>query len=434
MVREEMARPSGRLASLWRFRHGVADAGALAVGTVVNGLAAYVFVALGTRRLGAEGFAPISVLWTFFAITAATTVFPVQHWILRTLAAEGEARVRAGLPFILGGNLVLALVLGGSTWWFREALFGSDARWWYPSAIAVLTLSAAVTGVLRGGLAGRGRFLATATAIGAENSLRVLAGLVAVAFGWGAAGFTGAMLAGVLVAACWPSAFRFAAVPVADNAIAGPGAVTPAESRVDRRDSLGFVTGFAGASLIAQVVLTSGPVVLALLGGAPGEITGLFTALALFRAPYLLGLGVAARVTGTLTALVVAGRTRALRRLRWASVGLTLLAALAAGLIASLVGPWLLRVVFGGDVRLSHGVVGLVAAVNMLAVGSLLQSLFFIARSDAARVLRIWLAALATALVWLLFSPSSALATVVGALAAAELVAFTALAVTPDRR
>jgi hypothetical protein len=38
--------------------------------------------------------------------------------------------------------------------------------------------------------------------------------------------------------------------------------------------------------------------------GAPNEVTALFAALALFRAPYTLGIGVVSQVTGYITALV----------------------------------------------------------------------------------------------------------------------------------
>ena len=49
---------------------------------------------------------------------------------------------------------------------------------------------------------------------------------------------------------------------------------------------------------------------LAAVGGAPGEVTALFAGLALFRAPYTLALGLVSALTGRLTRLVVAGPAR----------------------------------------------------------------------------------------------------------------------------
>ena len=47
--------------------------------------------------------------------------------------------------------------------------------------------------------------------------------------------------------------------------------------------------------------------ILASLGGAPAFVTGLFSTLALFRAPYILATGLAARLTGWLTQAVLGG-------------------------------------------------------------------------------------------------------------------------------
>ncbi len=90
---------------------------------------------------------------------------------------------------------------------------------------------------------------------------------------------------------CWPgpTALRFEGPAPAD--------VSP----------LAFLGNVAGGTVIAQSVLTGGPVVLSLVGGTRAEVTSLFTALALFRAPYIVALGLAIRVTAHLTDLAAAG-------------------------------------------------------------------------------------------------------------------------------
>ena len=87
-----------------------------------------------------------------------------------------------------------------------------------------------------------------------------------------------------------------------DVAPAGSGAARPA---------MGFLRGAAGGQLVGQAVLTGGPVVLALAGGAPSEVTALFAGLALFRAPYTLAVGQVSALTARVTDLVVAGRHEA---------------------------------------------------------------------------------------------------------------------------
>ena len=61
---------------------------------------------------------------------------------------------------------------------------------------------------------------------------------------------------------------------------------------------------------------------LAAVGGQAREITALFTTLAVFRAPYVLALGLVTRITGTLTDLVVTGRADRLRRIHDGNRGL----------------------------------------------------------------------------------------------------------------
>ena len=50
-------------------------------------------------NFGPEGFAPISVLWSIWAMSVAVITFPVQHWVIRTIETDGdESAVRTPLP------------------------------------------------------------------------------------------------------------------------------------------------------------------------------------------------------------------------------------------------------------------------------------------------------------------------------------------------
>ena len=57
------------------------DARALAIGSAVSGLLAYLVFALTTRGLGAEQAGPVSVLWSYWAFAGAAFTFPIQHWV-----------------------------------------------------------------------------------------------------------------------------------------------------------------------------------------------------------------------------------------------------------------------------------------------------------------------------------------------------------------
>ncbi|MGH3347809.1 MAG: hypothetical protein ACRDO4_12585, partial [Nocardioides sp.] len=244
--------------------------GLLLAGSIASGILAYVFFALVTRALGAEPAAPVAVLWAWWSFAAAAFTFPVQHWISRTAAtAAGEAAVRRGLPHVVGLVTGVSAVAGVVAWLARERLFGPDGTW-FPLLVVAVGISSGAIGLARGVLSGRHRFGAVGAGLVVENGLRCLvAGVLMGAGNDEPAAYGLALLAGYAAVVVSPSAL----VPRAT----GSGASV---------DPLAFVSGTSAGQLLAQGTLTGGPVLLAAVGGAPYEVTALFAALALFRAPY----------------------------------------------------------------------------------------------------------------------------------------------------
>jgi O-antigen/teichoic acid export membrane protein len=158
-------------------------------------------------------------------------------------------------------------------------------------------------------------------------------------------------------------------------------------------DPLAFVSGTSAGQLLAQVTLTGGPVLLAAVGGAPAEVTALFAALALFRAPYTLAIGLVAPLTGRLTRLVESGRHGSLRRLREALVAATLVIAAVGGLLAAWLGDPVLELVFGEGVRLGGSLTAVITVGSVFALANLVLTIGLIARGRPAATARIWLAA-----------------------------------------
>ena len=201
--------------------------------------------------------------------------------------------------------------------------------------VAAVTLGSALIGVLRGGLSARRRWKALAWSLAGENAVRC-AGV------------------GMLIAPRQPGRGRLRAVPgrraggggavALGAAVRHPGQRPGTEpARVPRRASL--------AQLIGQVVLTGGPVVLALVGGSPrcghhavrraGAVPGAVHAGA--------GDGLAAHHPGGRT-WSMSGDVESMRRMRrWLRIGTAGLVVLA-GAGAALLGPLLLRLIFGAEV------------------------------------------------------------------------------------
>ena len=390
---------------------------ALALGSVVSGMLAYLLFALITRGLGADSAAPVSVLWTQWAFAGAAFTFPLQHWITRSVAAghEGDVRRAAGRVSVLVA--AAALVLGLLAWLVRDHLFHRDDAW-FPAMVALVTLGSAAIGAIRGGLGGRGRLGAVALSLVAENGLRcLLVGALLLAGAHDPVAYGLCLVAGSLVFLLWPGALRFA-----DG---GAGDSRP----------FAFLGGAATAQLVSQTVLTGGPVLLALLGGSPREITAMFAALALFRAPYLVALGSVPQLTLRLARRIAAGEDAALRSRARGLAVLTAVAVALAGVLGALLGPAVLRLVFGHTVDISSGLAAVLATGCTLAVTNLVLMVSALAQNRPAAVAGAWgVAVLVGAGGAVALSGLSPASTSSGAFLVAEVAATAALAVVAGGR
>jgi len=305
---------------------------------------------------------------------------------------------------VLSGVLALLAALGG------ERLFNSSSLVW-PLLVFMVTAGSAALGLQRGILAGRGRFYATAVAIAAENLVRLVAGIAVVVAADSVELFAATLALGVVVIVFWPEAWRFS----------GSRASSSTES------VLGFLGGLAGGILIAQVVLNVGPAVLKAMGGDDADVTGLFVSLALFRAPYLLALGLATRITGPLTGLVVDRRFREIRLLVYATAGVTAVGAVAGAAFGAIAGPWAIDLVFDQGVAPDSGVVAGIAAGSVVALGGLMLILVLLATGRTPAVSIAWSIGLVAGGLVLAFTTGDPLTRVVAAFIMAEIVAFSAM-------
>ncbi|MGH3360616.1 MAG: hypothetical protein ACRDO7_17565 [Nocardioidaceae bacterium] len=392
-------------------RRSSGHAVALALGSAAAGVLAYVVFALTTRALG-DAAAAVSVLWSYWGFAGAALTFPLQHWIARTVTADGPAPVRDALPR-LGVLVVVAAVLsGGLAWWGRDSLFHRDDLW-FPVLVALVTVGSAVMGVVRGGLSGAGDFGSVAISLAAENALRCVAvgalGIIEVAEPV-AYGFC--IVAGYLVAACWPRAIRFDRERPSTRA----------------HSALEFLSAAGLAQLLGQVVLTGGPIVLALTGGTAAQVTALFVALALFRAPYTVALGMVSQLTTVITGLVVSGATAALRRIRLVVVSATALACVVAGVGASALGPAVIRGVFGDAIEFPGTESAFVAVGCVLAVANLVLTITALAYDRPGTVAIAWVIAICAGLAsYVVLANLPAPETIVSCFLIAEAASFVSL-------
>ena len=393
------------------------DATVLAVGSLLNGVLAYVFFALVTRALGAAPAAPVAVLWAWWSFAGAALTFPVQHWITRTAALPaGEAAVRRGLPHVATAVAGASAAAGLVSWAAGDRLFGPGGEW-FPLLVVAVGLGSGLLGLVRGVLAGRHRFAALALNLVLENGLRcAVAGLLMAAGADRPVGYGLALVAGYAVT------------------LLRPAALVPRRTGSGHHEApLTFVSGASAGQLLAQVTLTGGPVLLAAVGGAPHEVTALFAGLALFRAPYTLALGLVSALTGRLTGLVDARRQDRLRRVREVVVVGTLAVAVPGAGLAAWLGPGLMELVFGDGVRLGRPEVALVAVGSVFALANLVLTVGLLARGRTIAVARTWLVAAPFGLAGYLLLGGSPLASTCWAFVGTEAAAWVVLLVLEVR-
>lgn len=353
-----------------------ADTTALTIGSLLSGLAAYGFVAVGTRSVGAEAFAPVSILWSLWAISAAAVTFPVQHWIIRTVEAAGHERpVWATAPAIWKAAAGIGALVFVATWPVGDRLFTVPGAA-FPLMAACLPAGSVVMGFNRGVLSARWRFRATAFALLGENLLRV--GLaVALAAVITPTGLGWVLVVGFGIGLVFPDTLLHRA---------------PDDSPASPASLLG---GLSGANAASQVVLTGGPIVLSLLGGDSAAVTTLFAMLAVLRAPHVLALGVTARLTGPLTRLATTGDDRGLRRVERRVLLATLAISLLGAILGPVVVPFVTDLVFGVGSQVPAVATALLTVGAVVAVAGVVQMLLLLAEGRGRRLATAWAVALA---------------------------------------
>lgn len=386
------------------------DALALALGSIASGIFAYAFFAVTTRALGPVEAAPVSVLWTFWAFAAAALTFPVQHWIIHaTESGDGESSVRAELPRLWLATSGLACLLTVVTWAVGETLFNTPGIA-FPVLIGAVTLGACWSGVIRGVLSAKRRFVATGLAIMGENGVRLAVALVVALTGRGAALFGLALITGPLIGLLWTREVRFSNPPV------------------DRGHSGGIrlIGGIALGGLIGQMVLTAGPAVVALLDGPARTVTALFASLALFRLPQVILIGSLSQVTGRVSAIVAGRRHDQLRRIRQVILAATVAATAIGATVGATVGSDLVELLFGQGLQLPRVTLAILGAGSGLALGNLAEGVMLTTHQASREYVVGWLAGLLVAGL-VLALPGDPLQKTVLAFSSAELAAFSAL-------
>jgi O-antigen/teichoic acid export membrane protein len=381
-------------------------------GTVVSIVTVLLFQVVAGRSLGAEAFAPIGVVWTVSFMVYTVFMIPVEQFITRRLAlAHGNAEALAPNRVLLMSVIGVAIAIGvGFVLATVDRLFAGI------TAFVVLALALLVTRALlaigRGFLAGRRRFTAYGGTLAAEGLVLLIAAAVVAAIHPTTLSFAAAMVLSPLVILLFrPFHTTTVTEPwVADN-----------EAPVA---FLGFLILATGAS---QVVIAGGPVVVGLIGGGAAAVSSIFVTFTLFRGPITSAYNLVARVLPDFTALAARGRAHVLtvwaHRITWAGYVLAVLGFTAAYLI----GPAIIRVLYGAEFEPDAAVAGLAGAGVGAGLAVLFVAQIYVATGATRALAGRWLLALLIAGAAVAFGPGSAQARVALGFAVGELAALSAL-------
>jgi hypothetical protein len=368
---------------------------AVVLGGAVSSVAAYAFQILGARVLGDDAYAPVGILWTVQYLVLTIGLLSSEAYVTRCRG------VTDGVWWWVGG---LAAAVAAVVALVAPDVLGSGGLAW-PLVAAAIVVGFGLFAVVRGQLAAARRYRAYGVMTGGESVLRLLVAAGLLAAGAGAAPLAATLPAGAaLVALPWlPSVrrVRAGAVDVAEgpsSPVEGAAAADLDAVDDDPAGPLPFLARTTAANGAAQLLLAAGPLVVAALGGGGALVTVVFVTTTAARAPMVfVHSGVLARILPPMRAMAERGRHgdlgRLLRRGAAPVAGVLALMTLAGAAL----GPTLVALAFGADLRPSAGFAALTALSVGLAMLGLLLNQVAIAVDGEAHLLLPWSGGVAAA-------------------------------------
>ncbi|WP_216213454.1 lipopolysaccharide biosynthesis protein [Amycolatopsis aidingensis] len=355
--------------------------GKVGVAITVGSLLGYALTVAVGRLLTPAEFAVFITFWGIvFGLGSALAPLEQEVSRLSAVAAKegGKAGRDVGRSLVVGGGTVGAAALVLLIPAVNERAF--EEHYWLVALVFGAGIAFAVQFTVRGLLMGQDQVTPYSWLLIVEAAVRpLLVGLIALA------GVTGMIPLGIAVAA---GSFAWLAFARRARGLVDPDRSGESWALVSRR----VLTLMLSAALTASVI-TGYPALARLIApeGDEGRLGSLFAALTIARVPLLMFAAVQALAVPAVVKL--SGSEQGVHRLRrllaLGTVGALALAAVGA-LAGLLIGPWLVRLLYGQDYQVDGpAVAGLVWSSVLLAMIQLLSAVL-VARTQANRVLVTW--------------------------------------------
>lgn len=390
----------------------------LLIGSLVGGVAAYLFQVVGARALGEEAYAPIGTLWTIQYLFWSVFLYAMETYVNREVVlGRLGATMRVGAILRMAVWLgAVALALTATTWVLRDALFyGVDDL---AVVAGLIVVSYGAFAVVRGRFAGAGRFKVYGLVTAAESVIRLALAVAVVLVAATTRALAWSMPLGALTAAGLWFLVRHRGGPDVDQPSEEP-------PRTGRFLVLTTVTN-AGV----QVLLAGAPLVVVALGAGPSEVSVVFVTVTAARVPVVLALGgMLSRMLPTFVRILdergdAAGAGLA-DRIALATVALGGLAAAAGGLA----GAPLIALFFGGGFAPPWWFAAATGGGVVLATGGMLLNQLLVARGLEHRLPVPWYAGLAAGAIAVVVTGGDAILRVGTGFIVGEVAAIAALTV-----
>jgi O-antigen/teichoic acid export membrane protein len=394
----------------------------IVLSAVITGAATFVTLIILARALGPVLYADFAVFWSFLVIASFGVFLPLEQEVARRTAGDPQhlkSIARTGLG--VGGIYAVLVLLVGNLLW-HMLLSHSVPN---PAVVAAIVLLCgasaaqfAARGLLSGRLALRGyAIVVTVDAVVRLAMVGLLAAVGATSVGSSALAIAGSCCAAAAVA--WVEVFRLKRPEQAGHS----GAV---EQGMLLRTS-GLVVG----ALCMQALLNSGPLIARSVSSSDGEIElagHLLAVMTLARVPVFILQAMQATYLARVAGHARRHEISALRRT------LALLTSLVAGLVvltilaAAIIGPWLVRVVYGPSFVVTREATVLVAAGVALYVVASVANDVNVALGRHPRIALAWSGALLAGAVAVVLSDTLLLKATLPLIVAALLAAMVLVA------
>ena len=342
----------------------------IGAGLLVNGLTAYAFITVSSRGLGAEAYSPVALLWALSFLLGVGFFLPLEQETARLVASrisQGSGvgpiiKSAGGLGLMMAAVLLVTSLFAGR--WFIEEFFGGETLLFVGLLLVVFGLG--IAHLVKGVLAGFGRFSGYARYVIGEGVGRLLLVAVLLVFTSQSAG-----VYGLAIGFAPFIGIMFAVVKQKEVFTQGPEA------------HMGDLSRALGSLLVASVatalVLNVSPLAVQILANDQqiDESGKFLNALLVARVPLFFFQAIQAALLPRLSGLIGQDKFedmwRELRRLLIVVLGIGFF---AVGLL-TVVGPELVKAAFGSEFGVSRLDMFLLAcsSAGLMIVLSLAQAL-----------------------------------------------------------